>query len=201
MLSVIMRSLYWITLLRAIFAVVLGVALIAHVEASRQILVNFIGMFWLITGIVSLRAGPAEGFRFRPLHVAAAIAGIIGGLMVVLRWGIISVADTWFDSENAEVLVIVVLALVILFTGLLHTVSGVEKLRSGHGVLGSGFILGIFEVVIGLEVLITPVTFNSVFYWAAIAWAIVGGISLFIEALQLRAASRLATDDVNSLTS
>ena len=41
--------------LRGLLAVTLGVALVFQPDKTRPILANFMGMFWLASGIVSLR--------------------------------------------------------------------------------------------------------------------------------------------------
>ena len=48
---------FWITLVRGMLAITLGVALVFWPDKARPILVNFMGMFWLVSGIVSLRWG------------------------------------------------------------------------------------------------------------------------------------------------
>jgi uncharacterized membrane protein HdeD (DUF308 family) len=51
-----------ITLIRGILAVSLGVMLVFQPEKTRPMLGNFMGMFWLVSGIFSLRWG-ASGER------------------------------------------------------------------------------------------------------------------------------------------
>ena len=63
-----------ITLIRGILAVALGVGLLLSPEKALPILGNFMGMFWLASGVISLRWG-AVGERPRRIAV---LAGIIG---------------------------------------------------------------------------------------------------------------------------
>ena len=53
---------FWITLVRGLLAIGLGVVLIFQPDKTRPMLVNFMGMFWLVSGIISLRWG-ARGER------------------------------------------------------------------------------------------------------------------------------------------
>ncbi len=53
---------FWITLARSVLATALGLALILQPEKTRPMLVNFMGMFWLMAGIMSLCWG-AYGAR------------------------------------------------------------------------------------------------------------------------------------------
>ena len=48
---------FWITLIRGMLAVTLGLALLFWPDKARPMLVNFMGMFWLLSGIVTACAG------------------------------------------------------------------------------------------------------------------------------------------------
>ena len=84
------RAAFWITLARSVLATALGLALILQPEKTRPMLVNFMGMFWLVAGIMSLRWG-ASGERARRASVVAGIVGIIAGALVLARFVIANV--------------------------------------------------------------------------------------------------------------
>ena len=48
------RIAFWIAMLRGIFVVMLGLVLIFNPEKTRVMLANFMGIFWLTTGILLL---------------------------------------------------------------------------------------------------------------------------------------------------
>ena len=75
---------FWVTLLRSLLAAFLGVALIIQPDKARPILVNFMGMFWLASGIMSLRWG-GFGLRAKRLSMAAGVVGILAGALVLSR--------------------------------------------------------------------------------------------------------------------
>ena len=79
------RPAYWITLARSVLATVLGLALILQPDKARPMLVNFIGVFWLAAGIMSLRWG-ANGERARRLSVVVGVVGIVAGLLILGRF-------------------------------------------------------------------------------------------------------------------
>ena len=81
---------FWITLARSVLATALGLALILQPEKTRPMLINFMGMFWLMAGVMSLRWG-ANGERARRVSVVAGIVGITAGVLVLARFVIISV--------------------------------------------------------------------------------------------------------------
>ena len=75
---------FWITLIRGMLAITLGVALLFWPDKARPILVNFMGMFWLVSGIVSLRWG-VHGERARGLSLLAGAAGVLAGVGMLSR--------------------------------------------------------------------------------------------------------------------
>ena len=75
-----LRAAFWITLARSMLALALGLALIVEPEKSRPFLINFIGVFWFVAGLMSLRWG-ASGERARRMSVVG-IVGIVAGVLV-----------------------------------------------------------------------------------------------------------------------
>ena len=102
---------FWITLARSVLAVTLGLALILQPEKTRPMLVNFMGMFWLMAGLVSLRWG-TNGERAQRTSVVAGIVGIVAGVLVLARFFIIDVLG--------ERVVYVILGVLIALIGLVH---------------------------------------------------------------------------------
>jgi uncharacterized membrane protein HdeD (DUF308 family) len=84
---------FWITLARSGLAVSLGLALILQPEKTRPMLVNFMGMFWLMAGLVSLRWS-TNGERAQRISVVAGIVGIAAGALVLTRFFISRCAGT-----------------------------------------------------------------------------------------------------------
>lgn len=169
---------FWVTLARSIFAIVLGLALLIEPDKSRPMLVNFMGMFWLVSGIMSLRWS-ASGQRARWLSLVAGIVGVLAGLVTLSRHLMLGLL--------AEVLVLYLLGSVMLLTGILHAVGGFRT-RTGVSREWSwaSLLLGIFEIVLGALLLISPLELRQGVYWAATIWALLGGLILMGDALRLR---------------
>ena len=172
---------YWITLGRALFAITLGVAIIFQPDQARPLLGNFIGGFWVAGSLISLRWGLAQD-RSKWLTIGIALLGAVAGLLVVGRGMVGRVLP--------EVALMNILGIVALLTGLLH-ITGylrVTKFSERHRT-DSGTILGAFEMVLGVILLMTPVTpyeerpFLSLI---TIGWALAGGVILLLDALRLR---------------
>ncbi len=173
-----------ITLIRGMLAITLGVALFFQPDKTRPFLVSFMGMFWLMSGIVSLRWG-VHGERARGLSLLAGAAGVLAGLGMLSRR-----FATGFVGEDV---LISLIGLIILLTGFMHIVGGfragpeISNLFSQHRKWSwTAFILGIFEIVLGLMLVVEPMGRGPLLYTVASVWALAGGVILIGNALRLR---------------
>lgn len=170
------KILYWVTLIRAGLALTLGLAVIFIYLPGEQVplLVDFMGMFWLINGIIILRWGMRSEEK-RIIPILAGIVGILTGSIVLIGWP--------FPRE----LGIVVLGAVILMTGLLRVLGGFtmeekEFLQRPKSTISLGF----FEIVMGLLLMYIRAKYDFRLYLVAGLWALFGGIALFNDAMKLR---------------
>jgi uncharacterized membrane protein HdeD (DUF308 family) len=175
---------FWITLIRGMLAITLGVALVFQPDKARPMLVSFMGMFWLVSGIVSLRWG-VNGERARGLSLLAGAAGVLAGLGMLSRRFTMGIV-------GEDVLVSVV-GLIILLTGLMHIVGGFRTgavethlLSRNRQWSWTAFLLGLFEIVLGVMLVLEPLGRGPVVYFAASVWALVGGTILLGDAVRLR---------------
>ncbi len=173
---------FWITLFRSMFAITLGIALVFQPDKARPMLANFMGMFWLASGLLSLRWGIAQaGNRWLELLVGA--VGILAGLGTLGR----GLAQNWI----AEDVVLSILGVVVLLTGLLH-ISGRLKARQTrlHQRQWSEILLGIFEIFLGGILIVSPLDRGPLIYTAIVVWALLGGFILLGDALFMRQQAR-----------
>lgn len=173
------RPAFWIPLIRGLFAISLGLALLIQPDRSRPTLVNFMGIYWLMSGILSIRWG-VRGDRPRRLSIVAGLVGMLAGIAALSRnvgLGLIS-----------EVAILYLLGGVILLTGVLHMLGGFRtgEDRSRQWSWGS-FLLGFFEVVLGVMLILAPLERGPAIYLAASVWAFLGGAMLIGDALRVRA--------------
>ena len=82
---------------------------------------NFMGMFWLASGIISLRWG-ASGERARGWAVLAGAFGVLAGIAMLSR--------SYTTSLIAEVWLMTLMGVIITLTGILHAFDG---FRVGEG--------------------------------------------------------------------
>ncbi len=146
-------------------------------DKTLKMLGNFMGIFWLMTGIVSIRQeSRRDGNR---LSLAVGVVGALAGLLVVTR----TLAQRWLDGA----VFVSTLGVVIALTGIAHVAGGfrVGK-RALHGRTSFSIILGIFEIVLGVLLLLSPTLESQLIYWFATAWAILGGILILGDAYRQR---------------
>ncbi len=175
------RIAFWIAMLRGIFAIMLGLVLIFNPEKTRVMLANFMGIFWLTTGILLLgHTSSALGDQTdralgRKTSIVSGIVAVLTGMIIVST----SITRRWID----EVVLIELLGGVILLTGLLHLIGG---FRAGRVIkiehMGARKIFAIFEIVLGAMLIVSPLEQGPIIYWVATIWALIGGILIFSDA-------------------
>jgi uncharacterized membrane protein HdeD (DUF308 family) len=166
-----------VAMLRGAFAILLGLALFLVPDKSRPMLVNFMGIYWLASGVVSLRWGTAT----RPVRRLAIIAGVIGvlaGLMVIIRLLLVG-----FVGEE---LIFNLIGFIMLLTGLLHVFGGFRTENLSRSVTWGSILLGIFEIILGALLIITTVGFSPAIHLAISIWAFIGGFIILADAWRLR---------------
>jgi uncharacterized membrane protein HdeD (DUF308 family) len=150
-------------------------------DKTRPILANFMGMFWLASGIISLRWS-VSGERARRTGVVAGAIGILAGLAMLTR----GLTNAWVRQD----ILFSLLGVVIVLTGTLHISGGFRVGEHAHRKWSwTGFILGAFEIMLGLMLIIEPMGRSFVFYLAVSIWALVGGAILIMDAVRLRRAA------------
>lgn len=170
------RAAFWITLARSVLAVALGLALILQPDKARPILVNFMGVFWLAAGIMNLRWG-AAGERARRTSVVAGIVSIVAGLLIVGRYLLFQLVG--------EAPIVLMLGGVVVLTGLVHVFEGFRT-ESGRQRSWTSALLGAFEIVLGLLVVVERDDFGPFFYTVVTVWAFAAAFVLLREALRQR---------------
>lgn len=180
------QVMYWVTFMRGILAMTLGVALLIQPDKVRSFLITSMGIFWLVGGVMSIRWG-LSGKRTRGLPLLAGVVGVLAGITAISR------RFLPLDSLVSEILTITILGVAILLTGVMHLIGG---FRTGEDASRQwswmSFILGLFEVVLGGALIMEPLDQGLVIYFGASIWAMLGGLILIVDALRLRSKARRA---------
>lgn len=179
------RAAFWITLARSVLALALGLALVLQPDKTRPFLVNFIGVFWLAGGVMSLRWG-ASGERARRRSVVVGIVGIVAGVLILGRY--------LLSELVGEAPMVLLLGTVVVLTGLVHVFEGFQT-GPGHQRQRSwtSTLLGAFEIVLGLVVLMWRDDFGSIFYALVTIWALMAALVLLRQALRQRVLAKTKT--------
>ena len=169
---------WWLSLIRGIVALLLGIALLLIPVSGKHLLVRYMGIFWLVSGASSLRWG-LHGARATRLWLLAGIVGVLGGLVLIFHQGLANYVE--LDK------LLQLFALVAILTGLLHILGG-YRIRQEHGSQWAwgGFFLGLVQIIMGVLILLSPQEVPPGLVYAAIIWAFIGGIGFIMDAIKLR---------------
>ena len=166
-------ALVWVTLVRGLMAIVLGLALAVDRDRAPAALANFMGVYWMLNGVVTLQWGLMAERRRRLLPLTAGSIGIVTGAVVLLA----DVGTTFLLS---------ILGAVIALTGIVHLLGGFELADVSGRRWRPGVPLGILEVGLGATLIVTSGQGGSLSTWLASAWALLGGTVLIFDALLIR---------------
>ncbi len=160
-----LKNIWLLPFFRGIASVVLGALLVFSPQITTIVLIQFLGIYWLVLGVVSIieifvgDTGIAKGWL-----LIRGILEIIAGLVIL------------YQPLSSAVAIVVAL---VTFFGIWALVLGVVNIAQTF--IGGGpasFLLGILDIVIGL----------AIFYsltGAAIALPIVIGILAIVSGLSL----------------
>jgi uncharacterized membrane protein HdeD (DUF308 family) len=162
---------WWIILIQGIAAIVLGFFLLTSPGKTTVILVDFLGIYWLISGIFSIVSifidHTAWGWK-----LFSGILGIIAGILIVQHplWSTILVPTVLIIVFGIEGLIIGVVNLIQAFQG------------GGWGIA----ILGVLSIIFGLILLFNPLIGALALPWVLGIFGIVGGIAAIFMAFRMR---------------
>lgn len=162
---------WWVPLLEGIAAIIIGIFLLTNPAATTAFLIQVLGWYWLITGIISIIMifVDSTGWGWKLL---AGILGIIAGFYIVNH------------PLVSTVMVPTVLVIVLAIQGIIIGIINLIQAFQGGG-WGAG-ILGVISIVFGVILLGSPLLAALALPWVIGIFAIVGGIFAVIAAFRLR---------------
>jgi uncharacterized membrane protein HdeD (DUF308 family) len=167
---------WWLVLIQGIAALIVGILLITVPAPTIIILIQFLGIYWLITGVLAIVSIFTDSpGRFWKL--VSGILGIVAGFIIIQH-------PLWSAIIVPTILIIVIAAL-----GIIMGISLVVLAFRGGG-WGSG-ILGALSVILGILLFLNP--YIALITAVALpfvlgASAIVGGIFAIASSFSLRRA-------------
>lgn len=170
--------LWGIMLARAVVALLLGLSVLLA-EKTRPALGNFIGIYWLLGSLLTLRwVARHRRERGTRLARAAAVMGILAGVLVLARSAL--------EDVLSASLVLTLLGLTAILTGLLRLSGSFrDHVVDGRPRLPHRVALGVLELALGVLLVLAHRATRPVAIAAGL-WAIVGGTIMLVDALALR---------------
>jgi uncharacterized membrane protein HdeD (DUF308 family) len=142
-------------------------------------LVNYIGVYWLLSGI--LTAKWAHGIRWKAgtrIGLAAGVLGIGTGLALLARHAL--------DDVVSPATLIGVVALTTVATGCLRLLGAFEvEERSGRRWTVGGLILGFVEVCLGAMLFLARDAHAPAVRTTIGVWGLVAGILLLVQGVRM----------------
>jgi hypothetical protein len=175
---------WWLTALRGLVALALALAITVGGRNTGR-LITFLALFWMTGGLITLRFAlairPRPGFR---LGLAAAIAAVVGAVLVLLRERLSGVV--------APDVFVGLLGISAVLTGLLRILGGfaAAEERVGRRWTLGGIVLGTLELGLGALLLLTREVNPGLLVPIGAAWGAVSGILLLAQGLGLRRVAR-----------
>jgi len=174
---------WWLVLLEGIAAVLIGVLLLTEPGATLFTIVVFLGVYWLVTGVLDLVMLFVDRSQWG-WKLFSGIIGIVAGVAVVRH--------PWW----ATVLIPTTLVWIIGAIGVVIGIVSIIRAFTGGGVASA--ILGVISILLGALLLFNTEMSTVVLLYAVAIWAIVGGIfgivgSFFLRGRQHAANQPLAT--------
>lgn len=162
---------WWLVLLEGIALIILGLLLIFSPGMTTLVLVQFIGVYWLVSGI----------FRIVSIFLDRSNWGwkLAGGILSILAGLIVIQHPLWSPFVVGSTLVIIlgVEALILGVIGLVQALRG-----AGWGAA----VLGAVSLLFGLLFLTNVFVYTLSLPWAIGIFAIIGGVTSIVAAFRLK---------------
>jgi uncharacterized membrane protein HdeD (DUF308 family) len=172
------QRLWWLNLIRGIVALGVGILILGWPSVGGSLFVNFLAIFWLTSGLMSLQWGVSMHQR-RGLWLVAGIVGTVVGAALLLRFSY----QRYLDPAQA----VRILGALALFVGLINIFGGFRTPDMTREQSMGRLILGLFEVGLGVLLIIID-ALGPLSKLLAGGWAFIGGMVLIVQAFQMRKA-------------
>jgi len=162
---------WWAVLIQGIFSIIIGFLLLTDPGATTVVIVQFIGIYWLVTGIFSL-VGIFVDSSMWGWKLFSGVIGILAGLSIMQHplWSTFLLPTVLVTFLGIDGLIIGVVGLIAAFKG---------------GGWAAG-ILGALSILFGLALLGSPFIAALALPWVYGVLGLAGGISAIFVAFRQR---------------
>jgi uncharacterized membrane protein HdeD (DUF308 family) len=163
---------WWLVLLEGLAALIIGIYLIISPVSTTIFLVQVLGWYWLISGILTI----ITIFMDRTNWIWRGLGGILG---IVL--GLLVIGNPMWSAAILPATFIIMVGFLGLCFGI---VSLIWALKEGWGAA----LMGVISIIFGLMLLASPMVGLTILVYLLGALGIVGGIVTIFMSLRLRKA-------------
>lgn len=162
---------WWAVLLQGIAAIILGALLVSSPGMTTLILIQFLGIYWMVSGIFSI-VGIFVNKEMWGWKLFSGILGIIAGIVILQH-------PLW-----STIMIPTVLVIMLGVQGfIIGSISIFQAFKGGGWGVG---ILGALSMLFGLLLLFNPFLGALALPWLYGVFSIIGGIVATIYAFRLR---------------
>lgn len=175
---------WWLMLLQGIAAVLIGWWLLTRPVGTTLVLVQFLGLYWLVAGIVDIiRAIVDKQEDHRAWTLFGGIVGVIAGLFVL--------NNPIFAGILTPQIFLWMIAFAFIINGVVKIFLGNKEAETmGYERSWGSFFAGMFYAIFGLVLLAMPVAASlATTVLTAGILGVVGGIGMIILSFRLRSAT------------
>ncbi len=168
---------WWAALLQGIFALIIGLLLLTKPVGTMVVLVQFLGIYWLVSGIFSL-IGMFIDNSMWGWKLLSGVVGIMAGISILNHpmWSTLLVPTVFVFFMGVNGIIIGIVGLIEAFKG---------------GGASSG-ILGALSLLFGFLLLGSPYMVALALPWVYGIFSVVGGIAAIFSSLQQKKIEELA---------
>jgi uncharacterized membrane protein HdeD (DUF308 family)/predicted flap endonuclease-1-like 5' DNA nuclease len=162
---------WWLVLIQGIALVIVGLFLLAKPGMTSIIVIQFLGFYWLLVGILKL-VSLIDDRELWGWKLFAGILGILAGIIVIRHplWSTVVVGNT--------------LIVLLGFTGIIMGAISIYQAFKGAG-WGTG-ILGVVSVVLGFVLLLNAWVLTFSLPWSLGILSLAGGVIALVAAFRLK---------------
>ena len=173
------NAVWWLTVIRGIALIVLGVLVFSRPEITLIMLTQFLGIYFLIDGIVALIAGIMNRTDARVWAIIRGIIGIVAGAIILF--------NPLSSALGLATFGVVLLGISSLLQGVFESVEAIRYRRIMERawlvVLG-----GVLSIIFGIMLLSAPFVMGLVLLRILAIYMIIFGIVICFLAFRVRGA-------------
>ena len=164
---------WWLLLLWGLLTLAIGVLFITTPLLTTELLITFMGAFWLVGGIFSIGSLVVDRTNMA-VKILLAIINIIAGALIMIY--------PFFSTVFILSFFVIFIGFFACFIGVVHLYQAVKGKDAGNG------ILGLISLVFGILLLFNPLLTAALLPFVAGGFCIVAGLSAIVSSFMAKKA-------------